>query len=301
MGKIMMKTDAAREIKSAMYSLNKQQYDISKKMNTYLDTVMSSWSGEVPSAFAERLANRRKNETSITDLMNKYCEALEFAVNELQRADDELAAEQRRKDEEARRTAAAAAAGAGVGAGIGAGVGNASGSNYYPVPGHAGARNVNAEYMRSTIGFDYTVKKYKDLNGNIVYGKIHAGYDIVGSLGEKIIAPPINGKVIQNKNNAAGYGNYILVEYEVNGKYYYVVYAHLNKAPTYGIGTTIPAGTPFAEMGKSGAGANNSVHLHIDVRCNDDPTKKLDAATFVGSNMHYVNPNEFYNAIGTSL
>ncbi|MDR1205050.1 MAG: peptidoglycan DD-metalloendopeptidase family protein, partial [Peptococcaceae bacterium] len=176
-----------------------------------------------------------------------------------------------------------------------------SSTGHYPVPGRQGERDVDEEFYRSTVTTDKTFKRYKNANGEIVSGQIHAGYDICGNLDEPIISP-MEGKVIINDDLTA-YGNRIMVEYLVNGKYYYVTYAHLNGESGYGVGATIAAGAQLGLMGSTGTGSGGTIHLHLDVRCANDPSTPLsagDARPSTGK-YHFVNPNEFFNAINISL
>jgi len=103
MAQLMLRPDEARAIQSQLDGLNHHQFAITSSLNNYLDEIQSLWSGEVPAAFTNRLANTRKNAVIITDIMNTYIENLGFAINTLEEADRRLAEEKQREAEARQR------------------------------------------------------------------------------------------------------------------------------------------------------------------------------------------------------
>jgi uncharacterized protein YukE len=157
MGKIMMATDAARGIRDTMYNLNQQQHGVSENLTRYLNNANSAWSGEVPKLYAQQLENTKQTAAFITDIMNDYCNALKFAVEQLEHADAEAAAA-------AAALAAAAAAAANAASRPG-------GSN----SGNSGGGNWDAQ-VGQTISSVGNNSDYYWSNGNMSYaGSIKNG------------------------------------------------------------------------------------------------------------------------------
>jgi surface antigen len=116
LGRIQLQTDAARAVRDKLAELNRRQSDTFDALNNHIGGMSVSWAGEIADAIELRFMNRKKYAVNIAEIMDRYIEALSFAVNELEEA-DRLAAEQMRQEEErASQAAAVAAGGAGVAA-----------------------------------------------------------------------------------------------------------------------------------------------------------------------------------------
>lgn len=105
--------------------------------------------------------------------------------------------------------------------------------------------------------------------------EFHYGVDIGGPIGSKVaaIAPGVVTKKssgcprIGNINSSCGmgWGNYLWVKHNVNGKIYEAVYAHLS-APMVKVGDTVKKGQIIALSGQSGR--VTGAHLHFEIHKN---------------------------------
>lgn len=104
-------------------------------------------------------------------------------------------------------------------------------------------------------------------SSGVYEGVVHPGYDVDGAEGDAIhpIGP---GMVVKISNNESGYGHYIVIEHQLeNGEKCYSLYAHLKDAPSQNLlGEPVGPETTIGQMGKSGKGSNDIVHLHLEVR-----------------------------------
>ncbi|MDR1203990.1 MAG: peptidoglycan DD-metalloendopeptidase family protein [Peptococcaceae bacterium] len=201
--------------------------------------------------------------------------------------------------------AAALAAAAGV-AGVGAvGIGIATGgggtsvssgaSGVYPVGNFSGT----FDKARYGFGIDRGLASDKATGG-------HNGYDFIGAEGDPITSCA-DGKVVvckqdsgTVKNPQQGYGYYTTIEYNINGKYYYVTYAHLQEKPPLAVGSTVAAGSSIGKLGQTG-GANGTPHLHMDVRCARDSSQPMTPAQIFGSDRVFIDPEIFFNELGLTV
>jgi len=137
-----------------------------------------------------------------------------------------------------------------------------------PLPGTQGTHPAPfATFDKAKNGFGVKRSGVRtDANG-------HSGYDFLGKGGEPVFSSA-EGKVVKSYSSSS-YGNTAIVEYEVNGQYYYVTYAHLRDLPSVQEGQTIPAGTTIGYLGMTGKDANGVPHLHLDVRQNSNPALQL--------------------------
>lgn len=82
----------------------------------------------------------------------------------------------------------------------------------------------------------------------------------------------VSGKVIENKRDAHGWGNYIAIQWD-DGKIY--SYLHLNTISDKKVGTIIQAGDEIGKVGSTGK--STWPHLHITIKENDKPIDPLAA------------------------
>ncbi len=284
MGAITIRPQEARDILNRLSALNNEQFNAFDKLYNYISAISLEWSGEMPSAANDRLSRTNTIASAITGEMNTYLEALMFAIIELEEA-DRRAAEQKARGEAAKN------AGAGI-----AGSTSSSPQGYSPVPG-MGINHAQQGYgiRRAGIASDgYYIIPETGKTG-------HTGYDFLGKIGDSIVSPA-DGKVVHVQNNPKGFGYYAIIEYQINGKYYYANFAHLNKLPNLSVGQSVAAGVRIGEMGMSGT-ANGVPHLHFDIRTGMDDTKPItSAANFFNTSAHkYRDPKEFFNAIGVQI
>ena len=106
---------------------------------------------------------------------------------------------------------------------------------------------------------------------------LHKGLDIAYGYGKPILAAA-NGKVIEQKNDPAGFGLYILVRHNYG---FQTKYAHLQSAYVKA-GDTVTQGQVIGTMGSSGL--STGPHLHFEVRIGTqvvDPERFLDVRSEV--------------------
>ena len=96
----------------------------------------------------------------------------------------------------------------------------------------------------------------------------HAGLDISGQRGQKIVAAA-PGRVIYSDNRMRGYGHTIILDH---GKGYHSLYAH-NSRLLVRAGDKVSQGQPIAVMGKSGNATG--VHCHFEIRKDRVPVDPL--------------------------
>ena len=87
MGLIKMETAAVREIRNNIRNLNQEQFDRFQDLLGYIDNINGAWDGDMPEEAKTRLARVRADSGKITDMLNRYGAALEFAIQELEEAD----------------------------------------------------------------------------------------------------------------------------------------------------------------------------------------------------------------------
>ena len=79
-----------------------------------------------------------------------------------------------------------------------------------------------------------------------------------------------NGEVIKKNYNSVGYGNYVVIKHIINGAEVYSLYAHLlNLGEIPNEGTRVSKGAIIGHVGATGEGANNTPHLHFELRTKD--------------------------------
>jgi len=102
--------------------------------------------------------------------------------------------------------------------------------------------------------------------------RVHQGVDLVAPTGTPVKAVG-NGKVVAVDSDPEGYGNYVILQFALNGKPYYAMYAHLSKVndikPEKNGDKTVKAGTVLGWTGTSGNASNMTgadQHLHFELR-----------------------------------
>ena len=99
------------------------------------------------------------------------------------------------------------------------------------------------------------------------FGKHNKGIDIVGRLGQAVLASAA-GKVVYRGDGLSGYGRLIIIKHNAD---YFSAYAH-NQRLWVKEGDQVKAGQKIAEMGKSGA---ERVMLHFELRRAGRPVDPL--------------------------
>lgn len=95
----------------------------------------------------------------------------------------------------------------------------------------------------------------------------HSGNDF-GCLNNKIPTNDIiqcisKGEVKRINNDVNGYGNYVVVEHELNNVVFCTLYAHLHEI-NVAVGQKLEEGQKVGLMGKTGG--TSAIHLHFEVR-----------------------------------
>lgn len=101
---------------------------------------------------------------------------------------------------------------------------------------------------------------------------LHKGLDIAYGYGKPIVAAA-NGKVVERKYDALGFGNYIMIRHNFG---FQTVYAHLQNVYV-DEGDTVEQGDVIATMGNTGM--STGPHLHLEIRIG---TQGVDPHRFLG-------------------
>lgn len=307
MSEIMLKPEEAYALRDKLAQLNLQQDHILKNLNQYVSAINADWSGEAATAASDSLAVTMKSAVSITNIMNQYIDAFTFAIQTIKTADEVQSA-----------AITKAAEGLGVVAGTGAAaVAAASGEKQKVFADNAENAGFTKDHVAdgvSPVPGLGPIDKDKEgfglnRNGSDAATNGHSGYDFVAPEGTKVVSP-YTGTIVQCKLDSTtvndpdkGYGNYVIVEYDIGGKKYYAVFAHLQYDPKLKIGSPINAGDQIGCIGQTG-GANNEPHLHFDVRCALDPTKELsgnDLYQYSRGQYNFIDPEIFFDELGVSV
>jgi murein DD-endopeptidase MepM/ murein hydrolase activator NlpD len=91
---------------------------------------------------------------------------------------------------------------------------------------------------------------------------IHRGDDWAASAGTSISAAAA-GQVVFS-GSMSGYGNTVVLRHEINGEYYYSLYAHMQDIPTLNKGAWVLPGESVGQVGNTG-GRSTGPHLHFEV------------------------------------
>ena len=113
--------------------------------------------------------------------------------------------------------------------------------------------------------------------------KHHNGADIIGlGKGPFYIEAPYAGKVLKAQKSPAGFGNYVIIQHKINGKFYTTLYAHLKDGSTkVKPGQKIEAGTVLGIMGTTGM--STGVHLHWEMWAGKTHGWSADGKGFVNA------------------
>jgi murein DD-endopeptidase MepM/ murein hydrolase activator NlpD len=102
------------------------------------------------------------------------------------------------------------------------------------------------------------------------WGRNHNGIDIGISDGTSVRSIQ-DGKVVRSDMvDKNGYGNFIIIEHDLDGQKIYSAYAHLTKR-LVNVGDTVKKGEEIAKSGggqgvANGAGSSTGPHLHFEIR-----------------------------------
>ncbi len=105
----------------------------------------------------------------------------------------------------------------------------------------------------------------------------HQGVDIYAEPGTPVRSVE-NGKVVEKDYHEDGYGNWVKVEFEKNGKKYYAFYAHLSDPAEVNVGDSVMAGQVIGRAGNSGNATGmtgEDAHLHFEVHTQPGFGEKL--------------------------
>lgn len=102
--------------------------------------------------------------------------------------------------------------------------------------------------------------------------KPHKGVDVVGKKGTQILAVA-DGKVTVSSFDSGGYGNWVEIEHNLNGKVIRTRYGHMRDKPLVKVGEEIKAGTVIGVQGQTGGATGE--HLHFEVRVNSTAVNPL--------------------------
>lgn len=102
--------------------------------------------------------------------------------------------------------------------------------------------------------------------------KPHRGADIVGKKDTQILAVA-DGKVTVSSFDSGGYGNWVEIEHNLNGKVIRTRYGHMRDTPLVKVGEEVKAGTVIGIQGQTGGATGD--HLHFEVRINGEAVNPL--------------------------
>ncbi|MBO5348433.1 MAG: M23 family metallopeptidase [Clostridia bacterium] len=102
--------------------------------------------------------------------------------------------------------------------------------------------------------------------------RAHKGIDIVGKKATQILAVA-DGKVTVSGFDKAGYGNWVEIQHNIDGKIIFTRYAHMRDTPLVKAGQYVTAGTVIGIQGKTGGATGE--HLHFEVRINGEAINPL--------------------------
>lgn len=115
----------------------------------------------------------------------------------------------------------------------------------------------------------------------------HHGVDISAPFGHDILSP-IDGTVVDNGTDAAGYGNYTVIRDSVGNNH---LFAHMNAPSGYGLGSHISQSDVIGAVGSSGKSTGS--HLHYEIRKNGNKYSSMDPSNY---NINKVNTKVFENS-----
>ena len=100
----------------------------------------------------------------------------------------------------------------------------------------------------------------------------HKGVDIVGKKDTQILAVA-DGVVTVSSFDSGGYGNWVEIEHNLNGKIIRTRYGHMRDTPLVKVADEVTAGTVIGIQGQTGGATGD--HLHFEVRINGEAVNPL--------------------------
>lgn len=138
--------------------------------------------------------------------------------------------------------------------------------------------------LREPLETDYYRFKKPYVSPHPAAGKPHPGVDYHQADGAPVAAVA-DGRVVLNKYNVGGYGQYLVLSHELtNGEKVYSLYAHLQRGSTaaFTVGRVVRQGVVIGREGKTETGL---VHLHFEI--------KKTAELGIYSKMTFANIDDF--------
>ena len=121
--------------------------------------------------------------------------------------------------------------------------------------------------------------------------KHHNGSDVWCGKEPCWIEAPYDGKVLEAKKSTAaggGFGNYVKLLHNINGKWYTTLYAHMADGLKVKVGQKIEAGTILGKMASTGMSTGK--HLHWELKEGKDHA-------WNNTGKGYIEPFKFFNAL----
>jgi murein DD-endopeptidase MepM/ murein hydrolase activator NlpD len=121
--------------------------------------------------------------------------------------------------------------------------------------------------------------------------KHHNGTDIWSGQEPCWIEAPYDGKVLEAKKSTAaggGFGNYVKLLHNINGKWYTTLYAHMADGLKVKVGQKIEAGTILGKMASTGMSTGK--HLHWELKEGKDHA-------WNNTGKGYIEPIKFFQAL----
>ena len=121
--------------------------------------------------------------------------------------------------------------------------------------------------------------------------KHHNGTDIWSGQEPCWIEAPYDGKVLEAKKSTAaggGFGNYVKLLHNINGKWYTTLYAHMADGLKVKVGQKIKAGTILGKMASTGMSTGK--HLHWELKEGKDHA-------WNNTGKGYIEPIKFFQAL----
>ena len=121
--------------------------------------------------------------------------------------------------------------------------------------------------------------------------KHHNGSDVWAGAEPCWIEAPFDGKVLEAKKSTAaggGFGNYVKLLHNINGKWYTTLYAHMADGLKVKAGQKLEAGTILGKMASTGMSTGK--HLHWELKEGKDHA-------WNNTGKGYIEPFTFFNAL----
>ena len=92
--------------------------------------------------------------------------------------------------------------------------------------------------------------------------RYHAGVDISNSSGTKVYSVSDGKVVTTHRTDNGGYGLYVVIQHNINGRIYTSLYGHLRQI-NVSVGDIVNKNTVIGLMGSTGRSTGPHVHLNI--------------------------------------